>query len=606
MSKSVSLTVNTKRFVERILGKLFEHPGRAFSEAMQNSRRAGATEIRFLVTPDPDDREKSVVHIADNGSGILDWGKLLSVAESGWDDAVVEKEDAFGIGFAALVFSCRKLVVRSRGHELSLNQAEAVKGVRFALLESKLAPATGTSIRLEGFMLDQQSASVKLRQYAAGFPVTVFLGNEALPASHRLEQDFVDTPVGKVKFGCFGADGSYPLNTVYAYYQGLPISIPVGTRYDSREPHIIVHVDEVRFPATAPDRAGLCDPDAFHKAFVEAIRQHWDNALREIFKAVSAAEFVDRYWGSAKKFGCADLLDRCPVLPARVLSTVAEVPLKRIDGETNYEDYDGSVSRADVDAGRITLAERPADEESEDAFAFLTLAQFRGWVFVDDLPAEHWANRHRISIDDCADDDDRPVPGLQIEVSYAPTQTVEFDGAWVSPTVCLVDRYAISLKESTGQIRHSVEVDTCGLYRDGVLIVPSKESGEMLLRQISSYLDENEHYQDELYERDDQALQDLIAEVRGRSAAATIGKVLSSHCVAAKPGIAGTVSLLIFGRRAERFDCAAATHVIDLSESALATWMERFPQEAAPLNGILAALGPLVEALNAPAGQNPD
>ncbi len=601
MNKSISLTVNTKRFVERILGKLFEHPARAFSEAMQNSRRAGATEIRFLVTPDPDDCSKSVVHIADDGSGILDWGKLLSVAESGWDDAVVEKEDAFGIGFAALLFSCRELVVRSRGHELSLNQADAVKGVRFALLESKLAPRTGTLIRLDGFTLDQQSASVKLRQYAAGFPVTVFLGDEALPASHRLEQDFVDTPVGKVKFGCFGADGAYPLNTVYAYYQGLPISIPVGTRYDSREPHIIVHVDEVRFPATAPDRAGLCDSDGFHKAFVEAIRQHWDNALREIFKAVSAAEFVDRYWGYAKKFGCADLLDRCPVLPSRVLSKVDGFAYLRESGDSNYVACDRSVSREDVETGRVTLVDYPSDQESEDAFAFLTLAHFRGWLFVDDLPAEHWANGHRISIDDCADDDDRPVPGLQIEVSYTPTQTVEFDGAWVSPTVCLVDRYAISLKDSTGQIRHSVEVDTCGLYRDGVLIVPSKESGEMLVRQISSYLDENEHYLEELYERDNQALQDLIAEVRGRSAAATIGKVLSSHCVAAKPGVAGTVSLLIFGQPAERFGCAAVTHVIELSESAIATWMARFPQEAAPLNEIRSTLGPLARVLTAPA-----
>lgn len=606
MSKSVSLTVNTKRFVERILGKLFEHPGRAFSEAMQNSRRAGATEIRFLVTPDPDDRSKSVVHIVDDGSGILDWSKLLSVAESGWDVATVEKEDAFGIGFAALLFSSRKLVVRSRGHELCLNQADAVKGVRFALLESKLAPRTGTLLRLEGCLLDVVAATAKVREYAAGFPLRVFLADEELPAPHRLDHAFVNLAVGKVRFAGFGADGAYPFSTVRAYYQGLPISVPVGDRYRSLDPSIVVHVDEAVFPATAPDRAGLCDPDGFHKAFVEATRQHWEKALRDLFKTVPAAEFVEHYWSLAKKFGCADLLDRCPVLPACVLSKVDEFAYIRESGDSNFVGCDRSVSRADVETGRVTLVGHPSDEESEDGFALLTLAQHLKWVFVDDLPPAHWACKHVVSIDDCVTIAGQAGNALTVDVSYAPTQTFEFDGEWVSPTACLVDRYAISLKDPAGCIRHSVEVEACGLYRDGVLIVPSKEDGSMLVRQISSYRDENEHYFEDSYERDDAGLQDLIAEWRGRSAAATIKNVLSTYCVAAKPGVAGSVSLLIFGHPAERFGCANVTHVIELSESAIATWMERFPQEAAPLNGILAALDPLVEALNAPAGQNPD
>ncbi len=606
MTKSVSLTVNTKRFVERILGKLFEHPGRAFSEAMQNSRRAGATEIRFLVTPDPDDRSTSVVHIADDGSGILDWGKLLSVAESGWDDAVVEKEDAFGIGFAALLFSCRKLVVRSRGHELSLNQADAVKGVRFALLESKLAPRTGTVIRLEGCMLDVAAATAKVREYAAGFPLRVFLADEELPALNRLDHTFVDLTVGKVRFACFGADGAYPAHTVRAYYQGLPISVTVGDGYRSSAPSIVVHVDEAAFPATAPDRAGLCDPDGFHKAFVAAIHQHWEKALRELFKTVPASEFVEHYWHMANKFGCADLLDRCPLLPACVLSDVEEFAYKRESDDSNFVCYDRSVSRADVETGRVTLVGHPLDEESEDAFALFTLAHQQKWVFVDKLPPGHWARRHVVSIEDCDSEEGQAVPALVVDVSYAPTKTFQFDGERVSPTVCLVDRYAIALKDEAGCIRHSVEVDGCGLYREGVLIVPSKDSGSMLVRQISSYFDENHHDLGELYERDDAALQDLIAEWRGRSAGATIATVLNAHCVAAKPGIAGTVSLLIFGQPGRRSGCKAVTHVIELSESAIAEWMARFPQEAAPLTEIRAALAPLIEVLDVPATHEKD
>ncbi len=104
----------------------------------------------------------------------------------------------------------------------------------------------------------------------------------------------------------------------------------------------------------------------------------------------------------------------------------------------------------------------------------------------------------------------------------------------------------------------------------------------------------------------DGALQDLIAEWRGRSAGATIATVLNTHCVAAKPGVAGTVSLLIFGEPHGRFECKAATHVIELSKSAIAEWMARYPQEAAPLTEIRAALAPLIEVLDVPATHKKD
>ena len=275
MSKTVSLKVNTHRFVERILGKLFEHAGRALSEAMQNSRRAGATEVRFLVTDDPQDRTRSVVHIADDGSGILDWDTLLYVAESGWEAHLVEKEDAFGIGFAALLFGCRQLIVRSRGHELRLNQAGAVKREAFALIETRLAPKQGTLLLLEGFALDAKTAEARIREYAAGFALPVFLDQEALPAPYRLDGTFVDTAVGKVRFEDVGAMGAWPYDTVRTYYQGLPIRAAVGNDYRHAAASIVVHIDEGAYPAKAPDRSGLCDPDGFRQRFFEAARAHW-------------------------------------------------------------------------------------------------------------------------------------------------------------------------------------------------------------------------------------------------------------------------------------------------------------------------------------------
>ena len=76
-------------------------------EALQNSRRAGATRVRIAVgqpapgTAEPGDPQFTVT-ISDDGCGIADPAVLLSFGENGWDEALVRREDAAGFGFASL------------------------------------------------------------------------------------------------------------------------------------------------------------------------------------------------------------------------------------------------------------------------------------------------------------------------------------------------------------------------------------------------------------------------------------------------------------------------------------------------------------------------
>ena len=80
-------------------------------EALQNSRRAGATRVRIAVAAlagRPDETAKRTgetpltVTVADDGAGIADPAVLLSFGENGWNDALVRREDAAGFGFASL------------------------------------------------------------------------------------------------------------------------------------------------------------------------------------------------------------------------------------------------------------------------------------------------------------------------------------------------------------------------------------------------------------------------------------------------------------------------------------------------------------------------
>ncbi len=83
-------------------------------EALQNSRRAGATRVHIAVTAPAATTGATplTVTISDDGAGIADPTVLLSFGENGWDDATVRREDAAGFGFASL--ARRNCAVSSR------------------------------------------------------------------------------------------------------------------------------------------------------------------------------------------------------------------------------------------------------------------------------------------------------------------------------------------------------------------------------------------------------------------------------------------------------------------------------------------------------------
>ena len=85
------------------------------TEALQNSRRADATQVRIAIGTLADrssGEPRFSVTIADDGSGIADPAVLLSFGENGWSDDLVRREDAAGFGFASL--SRRGCTVSSR------------------------------------------------------------------------------------------------------------------------------------------------------------------------------------------------------------------------------------------------------------------------------------------------------------------------------------------------------------------------------------------------------------------------------------------------------------------------------------------------------------
>ena len=91
-------------------------PIEIFFEALQNSRRAGATRVRVTVetlskpagqAPEPCEPCLAVT-VTDDGAGIENPAVLLSFGENGWTDDLVSREDAAGMGILSLAHrGCR-------------------------------------------------------------------------------------------------------------------------------------------------------------------------------------------------------------------------------------------------------------------------------------------------------------------------------------------------------------------------------------------------------------------------------------------------------------------------------------------------------------------
>ena len=77
-------------------------------ELLQNARRAGAKCIEI-----EHDAAAQRLCVYDDGCGLDDFQKLLSLHESGWDEATVAEESPFGVGFSKCLYASTRCIVAS-------------------------------------------------------------------------------------------------------------------------------------------------------------------------------------------------------------------------------------------------------------------------------------------------------------------------------------------------------------------------------------------------------------------------------------------------------------------------------------------------------------
>lgn len=238
--------------VVRSLRHQFTRSTTFLSEALQNARRAGASEVR--VSWDPDIR---IMTIADDGNGIRAFDALFTLGRSGWDAEIIAQENPFGVGFMAAVLASEHISIRSLDRQVAF---ETRKLLNFAEVEVQQAPRTpcdGTELKLKlrANLLEPVKSSLKenerwealLTEMVFGFPISVYFNGRTLPRLHALAsgKTFFNTEVGQIFLQGWDECEPNSLNYLpHLYYQGLPIQVSDRHLKYSQD---ILHLDQQRF-----------------------------------------------------------------------------------------------------------------------------------------------------------------------------------------------------------------------------------------------------------------------------------------------------------------------------------------------------------------------
>ena len=161
-----------------------------FTEALQNSRRAGATRVRVTIDASEDTPGAFTVTVTDDGAGIADPAVLLSFGENGWSEDLARREDAAGMGFLSLARRGCTVASRTRsgpGWRVDLTPAHFLGEEEAEVLPDADAPKPhGTAVR---FRTEEAREVIRrtLENAARHYPLTVALNGEVLPRRNFLE-----------------------------------------------------------------------------------------------------------------------------------------------------------------------------------------------------------------------------------------------------------------------------------------------------------------------------------------------------------------------------------------------------------------------------------
>lgn len=263
----MKIEVNQNNLI-RNLGSVFSNNVRFIGELIQNARRAQATQLKITWHDkgseyDGGYLEHDMLEFVDNGIGINDFSKLLTIADSGWNEATQASEQPYGMGFLSSVFACERMKIESLGQLMSFNCADLIAGGSANLSDYPMNE--GARFILINPKIDKKKLEDQVEAFSCGLEMTVYLNGEVIENSCRPSLCEIEIPgIGVAHVG-----NSDRISDYRVFFQGMQMD---GARHYWVKNFI--HVTTLQFKARMPDRSAFINHDEVMNIIDKAWREH--------------------------------------------------------------------------------------------------------------------------------------------------------------------------------------------------------------------------------------------------------------------------------------------------------------------------------------------
>ena len=243
-SGAIKIRAGVHESALRRVTRMFAGIGDICTELLQNARRAGATRVSVTLSPSSEDGYFNVT-VTDDGTGIRDPAVLLSFGENGWDEDLVHREDAAGMGFLSLARRGCLISSRTRaedgaarpGWRVSLDPEHFLGESEAAVYPDDTAPYPhGTSVRFRASAAQEGEHPGVIRNAvqtaALHYPLPVTFNDQVTPAEEELmhRKAFLDgavhaEPWKGLVFGIFRNPRRFGLGLEDVNFHGLTIPV---------------------------------------------------------------------------------------------------------------------------------------------------------------------------------------------------------------------------------------------------------------------------------------------------------------------------------------------------------------------------------------------
>jgi hypothetical protein len=278
-----------------------------FVEVLQNARRAGATSVTITLEEIRDASTYCVVTVQDDGAGIHDFQRLVTLGTSGWSRETTNAEDPAGMGFFSLCLSGVEVFSGNRCVKITpdvfLGKAEAHLAESGEYIE-------GTRLRFTR-QSSKDTLAKTLAKVSEFYPLDVCLDGEALPRHDFLEGAIHRESIDGIEVGFateFKQSWSRYRDDNWNFYGALlhqDFPSFTGLLNDDRTEPLTLHA---RFNVIETGRIKLQLPDrrsVIQNEFLAQFARKAGAAAYRCFQKQSRHALPFRNWQEARELGVA-------------------------------------------------------------------------------------------------------------------------------------------------------------------------------------------------------------------------------------------------------------------------------------------------------------